>query len=807
MRQNLLIIFLFISACAFGQNKLTIIDAVSKEPIPYANIQATGTKTIFFTTSNLRGEADITNLTAYKGEITISCIGYETVTTTIEILKKSDFTISLSIKTLALDQVIVSATRYAQPKSTTPIKITTISKKEVEIQNPQTAADLLNISGEVFIQKSQQGGGSPMIRGFATNRLLITVDGVRMNPAIFRSGNLQNVISIDPFAVKNTEVLFGPNSVIYGSDAIGGVMSFYTLDPQLNISSKSINVSGNAVARYGSANQEKTGHFDINLGWRNLAVVISASQNIFEDLKMGKNGPDEYLRPFYVRTENNQDFVVQNSDPRVQTPSGYNQTNLMAKVLFKLNPLWDFTYGFHYSATTEYDRYDRLLVMNDTVPASAEWKYGPQKWMMNNLKIHNIANNDLFDEFTLRLAHQQFEESRIDRKYQNTSRRTRVEEVLALSLNADFVKSIGNKNTFFYGAEFVFNDVNSTGIKQDITTGFKEPTSDRYPVSQWYSYAAYVTYQRKLNQQLLLHVGSRYNRFLLNADFSNNKDYYPLPEEQSTINNGALTGSLGLDFNPANNWSISANVSTGFRSPNVDDIGKTFDSEPGNVVVPNPDLKAEYAYNAEIDVAKIFGNFLKIDVAVFYTYLQDAMVRRNSTFNGADSILYDGVLSQVQSVQNAAKAYVYGAEAGIKINLPANFIFSSQFNFQRGYEELDNGDLVALRHAAPQFGLSKISYKYKNLTAEFYATYSGKLRYEQMPPSEINKDYLYVLDENENPYSPSWYTLNVKIQYKITRFVTVNGGVENLTNQRYRPYSSGLVAPGLNVIFAVRASF
>ena len=112
-----------------------------------------------------------------------------------------------------------------QPKHS-PKKITPIPKAEVEFQNPQTAADLLGISGKVYVQKSQQGGGSPMIRGFATNRLLYSVDGVRMNTAIFRGGNIQNVINLDPFAISSTEVLFGPASVIYGSDAIGGVMSF-----------------------------------------------------------------------------------------------------------------------------------------------------------------------------------------------------------------------------------------------------------------------------------------------------------------------------------------------------------------------------------------------------------------------------------------------------------------------------------------------------------------------------------------------------------------------------------------------------
>ena len=125
-----------------------------------------------------------------------------------------------------LDEIVVAASRWTQNVDLQPIKITSLGFETTNKYNPQTTADLLSISGEVFMQKSQYGGGSPMIRGFATNRLLYSVDGVRMNSAIFRSGNIQNVISLDPFAIASTEILFGPGAVSYGSDAIGGVMVF-----------------------------------------------------------------------------------------------------------------------------------------------------------------------------------------------------------------------------------------------------------------------------------------------------------------------------------------------------------------------------------------------------------------------------------------------------------------------------------------------------------------------------------------------------------------------------------------------------
>ena len=254
-------------------------------------------------------------------------------------------------------------------------------------------------------------------------------------------------------------------------------------------------------------------------------------------------------------------------------------------------------------------------------------------------------------------------------------------------------------------------------------------------------------------------------------------------------------------------WTISGNLSTGFRAPNVDDAGKVFDSEPGYVIVPNPDLKAEYAYNAELDIAKVFGDFLRLDVAGYYTILEDAMVRRNYTLNGQDSIMYDGEMSQVQAIQNAANATVYGIQAGVEIKLPEGFGITSQLNWQKGEEELDDGTTSPLRHAAPIFGITSLTYTAHKLKLDFYGLYSGEVPYSKLPQEEQGKSYMYAIDADGNPYSPSWYTLNFKASYQLTEHFSVNGGLENITDRRYRPYSSGLVAPGRNFVISLKASF
>jgi hemoglobin/transferrin/lactoferrin receptor protein len=719
-------------------------------------------------------------------------------------LESEAFKISLETSNLSLDEVVISGSRWRQSSDNVPSKIISISAKEVALQNPQTAADLLNVSGKVFVQKSQQGGGSPMIRGFATSRLLYSVDGVRMNTAIFRSGNLQNVINLDPFAIENTEVLFGPGSVIYGSDAIGGVMSFQTLTPQLSLTDKAY-ITGKANVRYSSANNEKTGHFDVNLGFKKWAFVTSITSWDYDNLRQGSHGPEDYIKDYYVQRQDSTDVVITQEDKLLQIPSAYSQINMMQKIRFQPNEKWDFQYGFHFSETSPYGRYDRHNRVRNGTARYAEWDYGPQIWMMNNLNISYNAKNSVFDEMSLRLAHQWFEESRIDRSLNKTERNTQSEEVSAYSVNLDFKKATGAKNTFFYGIEYVLDDVNSEGELTDISTGVSEVGPARYPQSKWQSLAAYVTDEFKVSDQFTLSAGARYNHILLDAEFDTT--FYPFPFTEANLSNGALTGSFGGVYRPDDSWVISANLGTAFRSPNVDDLGKVFDSEPGSVVVPNPDLKPEYAYNADLGIAKVFGDVVKVDITGYYTHLKNALVRRDFKLNGLDSIEYQGELSQVQAIQNAAIAKVYGVQAGIELKLPKGFGFSTDVNFQKGEEELDNGETSPSRHSAPFFGVSRLNYKANKLSMELNLNYQAKRDFEDLPEEEKEKTEFYALDENGNAFAPSWYTLNFKALYKMTDTFDVSGGIENLTDQRYRPYSSGISGAGRNFILALTAHF
>ena len=303
----------------------------------------------------------------------------------------------------------------------------------------------------------------------------------------------------------------------------------------------------------------------------------------------------------------------------------------------------------------------------------------------------------------------------------------------------------------------------------------------------------------------MLQGGIRYNQFQLAADFDTT--FYPFPFTEVQINNGALNGSVGFVLRPVPQWVISMNGGTAFRSPNVDDLGKVFDSEPGAVTVPNPDLKAEYAYNVDFGIAKTFKRWVKVDLTAYYTLLQNAMVRRDYTLNGMDSILYSGELSRVQAIQNAAVTSVYGIQAGIEINLSKGWSLTSDFNAQWGEEELDDGSRSPSRHAAPWFGTTRLNYDFARLSLSIYGVYSGEKNFANMPEEEKGKPEIYALDSNGNPWSPGWYTLNFKAMYNFEKNIGIGAGIENITDQRYRPYSSGIVAGGRNFILSLRCKF
>lgn len=802
MKYIYFIFFLLFANISLHAQQVKIVNALTNEPIMGVAIYNQN-KTISVV-SNENGEANLNKFTKTE------TIYLKHLSHFLRAIKKKEINASniiyLDANTQGLDEIVISASKFEQHKKDIPQKIASLNTQSIQFANPQTSADLLEATGQVYIQKSQLGGGSPMIRGFSTNRLLITVDGVRMNNAIFRGGNLQNVISIDPFSIQNTEVILGSGSVIYGSDAIGGVMSFNTLKPQLSYKD-SLLFKSNTILRYSTASNEKTGHLDFNLGYKKWAILTNISYNTFGDLTMGKNGPNEYLRTEFALPTANGDVIIQNNNPLVQKFSGYNQINFMQKFRYEPYKNLSLDLGLYYSETSNVPRYDRLIRYRGNTLRSAEWNYGPQKWFMANLQVtKRSSNSNLYDKIKTTLAYQNFQESRIDRDFQSDFRNVREEAVDAYSFNSDFEKTLSKKTGFFYGLEYVFNNVASKGQQENISNNTLAPTVSRYPNgSNWQSVAAYTSIKYKPNLKFVFQSGLRMNYVVSKANFTENNLFLNLPFNSAKNKSSALTGTSGVRWSPNQITQWKLNLSSAFRAPNIDDIGKVFDSEPGAVVVPNESLKPEYAYGCELGLKLNFDDIVILDMSSYYTYLDNALVRRDFTLNGETEIVYDGELSNIQAIQNASKAWIYGFELGLKWNISKQLHVTSQYSIIEG-TEVEGSIEVPIRHVAPYFGNTHLVWTHKNLKIDTFFNYNNELSFNQLAPTEIEKSYLYALDSNGNPFSPAWYTFNLRTQYKISNATSLTASLENITNQRYRTYSSGITAAGRNFILSLKYS-
>jgi hemoglobin/transferrin/lactoferrin receptor protein len=233
--------------------------------------------------------------------------------------------------------LIFSASKNYASYSKTPEQVLKIDKKEITFLQPSTTSDLLQKNGNVFVQKSQMGGGSPIIRGLEANRISLVVDGVRMNNLIYRGGHLQNIITVDVNALEDQEILYGPSSNLYGSDALGGVISMRTHQPRFN-DKETIHV--HSQSRVASAAKEFSQHFDVALENKNWSSWTSFTFNQWGDLRSGKVKNWFYQQPVGERNQyaiwtGRNDSLVTNKDKAVQQFSAYKQYDFIQKFSFR----------------------------------------------------------------------------------------------------------------------------------------------------------------------------------------------------------------------------------------------------------------------------------------------------------------------------------------------------------------------------------------------------------------------------------------------------------------------------------------
>jgi len=736
---------------------------------------------------------------------------------------------------ILLEEVVMSSSNFAEKKKYIAQKIEVISAKSIAQINAQNTGDLLANTGKVFVQKSQQGGSSPILRGFEASRILLVIDGVRMNNAIYRSGHLQNIITTDQNSLSRVEIMYGPSSTIYGSDALGGTIHLITKSPVLSGDKNSL-FTGTAFTRYSSVNNEKAIHVDASIGGKKFAWFQAYNYSDFGDMKMGDNYnkkyPDFGRRSKYIGQLNGIDTVLTNPDDRVQKYSGYKQWDITQKFLYKQNNQISHSLNFQLSNTNNVPRYDRLQDVRNfggsigTTLRFAEWYYGPQKRLLGAYEL-NAVETGFFDELKVNISYQDIEESRITREYRRMDRFDKqVEKVKVFGTTISGRKMMG-ANELVLGADAQLNDVKSSASRTNLNTGAIGKLNSRYPdgKNKMNNFGIYAQHIYKFNnKKLVLNDGLRLQAISLTSNVLDNS-FLNLPDTAVKQTNLAITGNAGLIITPQKNTIIRVSFSSGFRAPNIDDLSKIFESSTAvrQVVVPNANLKPEYTYNLDLSINQVIADKVTIEATGFYTWFNKAIIKAPFQLNGEDSIIFNGVKSQVLASQNVNKATLYGFTLGVNVSVIDGLSINSTLSYTKGnyktddsktssiYEKQPTGSYLLvnkkvsskpLDHIPPLMGKTSITWQHKKINAEFYLLYNGWKHLDEFnSDGEDNAQYATAVG------MPSWLTANLKTSCNLTKHLQVQIGVENFFDKNYRYFASGFSASGRNFMVSIRANW
>ncbi|MDG1980497.1 MAG: TonB-dependent receptor [Flavobacteriaceae bacterium] len=807
--------------------EIKVLDKETGKPI--YNVSVYTEDPYFNSSTNEEGVVDISAV-KIKDILILSHISYAIKSIQKTLIENNGYVIYLSKQSEQLDEVVLSVFKGDAKINRVAERVAVLTSKEIEKLSPQTSADLLAAIPGVKIQKSQMGGGSPVIRGMESNRVMLVVDGVRMNNAIYRKGHLQNAITVAPNQLDKTEIVFGPSSVIYGSDALGGVIHYYTKTPKLSEKTK---VTSSFFNRYSSINNEITNNASVEIGNKKWASFTSISYSDFGDLKMGKNrshGFNNWGKVFQY-SENSNDFysssATVNSDENLQRNTAYNQTDLLQKFFIPLTDKTELKLNLQYSTSSDIPRFDRLDEKHEGTLKFAEWYYGPQERLLISPQLVINPGKPWLDKGTFTLAYQNIKESRIQRKLSSLERSYRNENVDIFSVNGDFMIPLSkNENrAFTYGFEFLHNDVISDAFGKTLEVLGNDiiGTSDnfnvqtRYPDggSSYVSSAVYLGYREDVTAKSTLNTGVRFTRTNLKASWID-QSIIILPETNIKLDNSALTATLGYVYKPNKNIQLNTVISSGFRSPNIDDVGRVREKS-GNITVPNIHLKPEYAYSAEIGIQKYFNDKkFRFGFNTYYTLLKHYIIRDdfsmygNSSFDG--QLLYDDEMGNIVANQNRGNAYIHGYTASYQGKLSEYFTTNGFITYTKGRTYDSKEPLSSI---PPLFGQFDINFTNKKFQLGTSFRFNSKKDIVDFNFTEgiDNHDLTPIVNENAtedvDKYfgSPGWATLGFNSSYKFNKNWKLQGMISNVFDQHFREFASGISAPGRNFSFSLITVF
>ncbi len=735
-----------------------------------------------------------------------------------------------------LEEITV-ITRVEKDTFRTPNAISVIDRAQIERMNAPTTPRILSETVGVWAQQTTVGQGSPLLRGLTGYQAFLAIDGVRLNNSTFRSGPNQYLVTTSPDNLDRIEVLRGAGSMLYGSGAMGGVISMFTKDTILDNATDDWTIESRAFTRFASGSSERLGRLEVVGRQKQLGFSVGASGRWFGNINPG-SGYDLHHknRKFEIVTEKPEGAQVFEGPPKdvpdqwlidSETPLGWNAYDGDAKLSYKLTDTSTVNLAYQLWRQPQTPRYDKIAPREFD-----EFFFQPQDRNLLYATYVSKPETLLIDQILLTTSYHRQKEGRNELKRDATERRERFDTVNTLGLSAQGTNSSLPRQRVIAGGEFYLDTLASQTIKTDITTGKEDidDTKGRFiDGSQFWDANLYVQDEIELHDRLELTLGGRYTLYNTHADLSVRDPQF----EEFNESGNALTGSAGVVASIADGLNAVANFATSFRAPSLNDTTAVEVTNEG-IDSPSPDLRSERGWTAEGGFKARYP-WLIGSLTLFHGRVSDLVTRvpvedayagqplpnlikeiqRNNP--GIDVYVFDNVDEvQIQGVEFAGMVPI---QNGVSVYGNATFTRGKVLVINGAAPDPDKPWEERIRREPPLNGMVGIRWQppAQRFWAEFFVR--GATEQRRLNRSDIRDPRIpgTTRDTGEVRFdangaaigqgSPGWRTLNLRGGIQVTQYNRLTLALENLLDKRYREHGSGINAPGFNLIVSLDNRF
>ena len=740
-----------------------VTDAQTVLPLAGANVFIADAR--IGAVTNSAGEYSFKNIPAGHHIIEVSYSGFTTSVIHIDVTENStkDFALTAAIR----EQQGITITGVAQATNirNSPVPVTIMRKSEM-LQTPATnIIDLLSRQPGVSQISTGPAVSKPVIRGLSFNRVVVINDGIRQEG---QQWGEEHGVEVDELSVTRAEILKGPASLIYGSDALGGVVNFITNTPV----PEGV-VRGSVLTNIQSNNNL----FGIN---GNIAGNLNGfNWNAYGTHRSAR----DYRNRFDGRVLNSR-FQENNFGGYVGLNKQWGYTHL---ILSSFNQDLGLVEGLRDATTGEFLAYPESALERIATPADFESRKPQTPYQ--NVRHYKLASENSFHLGRSRL--------KINLGYQNNLRKE-----FADPENPAEPELFFDLKTVNYNVQFALptkSEWQTTfgigGMRQTNENKGEETLIPEYTLNDIGAFGFIQKYYGKTT----ISGGLRYDYRVINSkEGMEGPDVKFEPFQRKFYN---FSASAGISYNPASFLTIKGNIARGFRSPTLTELASNGAHE-GTVRYEygQRDLKSEKSFQVDAGVDVAYEHF-HFSLSGFYNRITDYIFyQRLQSSGGGDSVIVDGNETFEAFRYNQNNATLTGLEVQLDVHPhPLDWLhFENTISFVRGIfsEKIDGSE---------------------NLPQIPHARWIGELRGDFLKKGKFMRNLYAMLETNaafaqDKPFfgyntetrTPGYVLLNAGlgtefITRKGTTWASLHFSVNNITDKAYQDHLNRLKYADVNV--------